>query len=288
MKKNIGFFGLGTMGRPMAVNLAKGGYNVCAYDINPETGKDLDKIGVTMAQTPAEAAGGKDLVIVILPEKEEMNVILPGSNGLLENIDPGTLLVDMGSHSLDTTLGLAREAEKRKVMFLDAPVWGSRDRAVSGLLTILVGGPLDYVSLCRETLSHFGLHIIHVGKVGDGTRMKFIVDMLQAQLIEALAEGFVLGEKLGFKMDQILEVLETGGVASPLFHAKGHSISRNDYRRNQALKYIYGSLRYITEIMEKKGVRLPAVETVTHVYEDALKQGFGEEDFSAVAKVLKQ
>ncbi|NLC71846.1 MAG: NAD(P)-dependent oxidoreductase [Desulfuromonadaceae bacterium] len=288
MKKNIGFFGLGTMGRPMAVNLAKGGYNVCAYDISPAAVKDLDKTGITIARTPAEAAGGKDLVIIILPEKDEMNVVLPGSAGLLENIDPGTLLVDMGSHSLDATLELAREAEKRKLMFLDAPVWGSRDRAVSGLLTILVGGPLDYVSLCRETLSHFGLHIIHVGKVGDGTRMKFIVDMLQAQLIEALAEGFVLGEKLGFKMDQILEVLETGGVASPLFHSKGHSIARGDYRRNQALKYIYGSLLYVNQVMEKKDLRLPAVETVTRIYEEAIKMGFGEEDFSAVAKVLRQ
>lgn len=288
MKKNIGFFGLGTMGRPMAVNLAKGGYNVCAYDINPEAVKDLDKTGITIAQSPAEAAGGQDLVIIILPEKDEMNVVLPGSKGLLENIDPGTLLVDMGSHSLDATLELAKEAEKRKLMFLDAPVWGSRDRAVSGLLTILVGGPLDYVSLCREILSHLGLHIIHVGKVGDGTRMKFVVDMLQAQLIEALAEGFVLGEKLGFKIDQILEVLETGGVASPLFHSKGHSIARNDYRRNQALKYIYGSLLYVNQIMEKKDLRLPAVETVTRIYEEAVKSGFGEEDFSAVAKVLRQ
>ena len=288
MKKNIGFFGLGTMGRPMAVNLAKGGYNVCAYDINPEAVKDLDKTGITIAQSPAEAAGGQDLVIIILPEKDQMNVVLPGSKGLLENIDPGTLLVDMGSHSLDATLELAKEAEKRKLMFLDAPVWGSRDRAVSGLLTILVGGPLDYVSLCREILSHLGLHIIHVGKVGDGTRMKFVVDMLQAQLIEALAEGFVLGEKLGFKIDQILEVLETGGVASPLFHSKGHSIARNDYRRNQALKYIYGSLLYVNQIMEKKDLRLPAVETVTRIYEEAVKSGFGEEDFSAVAKVLRQ
>jgi len=288
MLKNIGFFGLGTMGRPMAVNLAKGGYNVCAYDINPEAGKDLDKTGITLAQTPAEAAGNKDLVIIILPEKDEMKVVLPGSIGLLQNIDPGTLLVDMGSHSLEATQELAKEAEKRKLMFLDAPVWGSRDRAVSGLLTILVGGLLDYVSLCRETLSQLGLHIIHVGEVGDGTRMKFIVDMLQAQLIEALAEGFLLGEKLGFKMDQILEVLETGGVASPLFHSKGHSIARGDYRRNQALKYIYGSLLYVNQVMEKKDLRLPAVAAVTRIYEEAIKQGFGEEDFSAVAKVLRQ
>ncbi|MBN1141899.1 MAG: NAD(P)-dependent oxidoreductase [Deltaproteobacteria bacterium] len=288
MKKNIGFFGLGTMGRPMAVNLAKGGYSVCAYDINPAAGKDLDQAGITIAKSPSEAAAGKDLVIIILPEKEEMNVVLPGTSGLLENIDPGTLLVDMGSHSLHVTLELAKEAERRKLMFLDAPVWGSRDRAVSGLLTILVGGSLDYISLCREIFSHFGLHIIHVGQVGDGTRMKFVVDMLQAQLIEALAEGFVLGEKLGFKMDQILEVLETGGVASPLFHSKGHSIARGDYRRNQALKYIYGSLLYINEIIERKDLKLPAAEAVTRIYEEAIKRGFGEEDFSAVAKVLKQ
>ena len=288
MKKNIGFLGLGTMGDPMAINLARGGYDLTVYDAQGKCSEDLKDMDVCIAETPAEAVRGKDLVIIILPENEEMSKILPGPDGLLENMDPGTLLVDMGSHSLEVTMDLAEEAERRNFMFLDAPVWGSRERAVNGLLTILVGGPLDYVRLCREILTHFGLHIIHVGQIGDATKMKFIVDMLQAQLIGALAEGFVLGEKFGFKIEQILEVLETGGVASPLFHAKGHSIARGDYHRNLALKYICGSLKYIREITAKNDLHLPVTEVVTQVYEKAYEEGLGEEDFSAVAKIIKK
>lgn len=288
MIKNIGFIGLGTIGKPVAANLAKKGYKISAFDVKPRPIDDLKELGVKIASSPAEITRDQDMVFLILSEKEEKNLVLPGEKGLLENIASRTLLVDLGSHSLEATLELASETDKRKVAFLDAPVWGTRDRATDGLLTILVGGRSEHISRCREVFSSFALNIIHVGGIGDGTRMKFIVDMLQAQLAEALAEGLVLGEKLGFKPEKILEVIDSGIVASPLFHTKGRSISKGDFSRNLALKYIYGNLLHVKDASRKANVRLPAAETVLKVFEKAIQQGYGEEDFSAVAKVLKK
>ena len=186
------------------------------------------------------------------------------------------------------TLELAEEAAKRRVLFLEAPVWGPKEHAVNGLLTILVGGDPSLLSRCREPFSFFGLNIIHVGNVGDATRMKFIVNLVQAELMEALAEGLVFGEKLGFTAEKILEVLESGGVASPLFNAKGRSISRGDFSRNLALKYVYEGLLLVKDAAAKANVKLPAAEAVRAVYEQAVKDGRGEEDFSAVVKGLRQ
>jgi len=288
MINKIGFIGLGTIGKPVAINLAKKGYSISAFDLHSRPIEELLELGATVASSPAEVIRGQDMVILILPEKDEKNQVLPGKDGLLENISVETLLVDLGSHSLEATLELAAEAEKRRVPFLDAPVWGTRDRAIDGLLTVLVGGPGEHLSRCREAFSSFALNIIHVGNIGDGTRMKFIVDMLQAQLAEALAEGLMLGEKLGFKAEKILEVIDAGTVASPLFHSKGRAISRGDFTRNQALKYIFGNLLYVRDFSRKTGFKLPAAETVLQVFEQAVQQGYGEEDFSAVAKVLKK
>jgi 3-hydroxyisobutyrate dehydrogenase len=288
MLKNIGFLGLGTVGRHMAANLLKGNYNLTVYDSESEVVGDLAKLGAAAAATPREAAKGKDVVILIRPEKERLRPDIYGPDGLFAGIDPGTILVDMGTHSLGSTRELADEAEKHRVMFLDAPVWGTKEHAANGLLTILAGGDLSVIGRCRELFSYFGLNVIPVGGVGDATRMKFVVNLVQGELMVALAEGLVLGEKLGFNADKILEVLDSGGVASPLFHSKGRTISRGDFSRNLALKYVFEQLQLVMEKAEKVNVKLPAAETACRLYEQGVKDGRGEEDFSAVVKVLRK
>jgi 3-hydroxyisobutyrate dehydrogenase/2-hydroxy-3-oxopropionate reductase len=177
---------------------------------------------------------------------------------------------------------------RRRVMFLDAPVWGTKEHAANGLLTILAGGDPSLVGRCRELFSFFGLNIIHVGGIGDATQMKFVVNLVQAELMEALAEAIVFGEKLGFTVDKILEVLDSGGVASPLFHSKGRTIARGDFSRNLALKYVHQQLDLVLEKAESLGLELPGAQVARKVYEQGDKDGRGEEDFSAVVKVLRK
>jgi 3-hydroxyisobutyrate dehydrogenase-like beta-hydroxyacid dehydrogenase len=286
MIKEIGFIGLGTVGKHMAANLMKGNYRLTVYDRNPNEVSELVNLGARAGENLLETARGRDMVIVILPEKEEMQAARSGEQGFLAAITPGTILVDMGTHSLEATMELAEEAARRRVMFLDAPVWGTKEHAANGLLTILAGGDPALISRCREAFSFFGLNIIPVGGVGDATRMKFVVNLVQAEVMAALAEGLVLGDKLGFKAEKILEVLESGGVASPLFNAKGRAISRGDFSRNLALKYVYEGLLMVGDVAAKADLRLPAAEAVTRVFAQAVEDGRGEEDFSAVVKVL--
>jgi len=288
MLRNIGFLGLGTVGKHMAANLLKGSYNLTVYDSDPEVVADLVKQGATGAGTPREAAKGKDLVIYIRPEKERLKPDIYGPDGIFAGIDPGTILVDMGTHSLESTKEMAEEAAKHRVMFLDAPVWGTKEHAANGLVTILAGGDPSLIGRCRELFSFFGLNIIHVGAIGDATRMKFVVNLVQAELMETLAEAIVFGEKMGFNVDKILEVLDSGGVASPLFHSKGRIIARGDFTRNLALKYVHEQLELVLEKAQKLGLDLPAASVACKNYEQGVKDGRGEEDFSAVVKVLRK
>lgn len=288
MLRNIGFLGLGTVGRYMAANLTKGNYKLTVYDSEPGAVAELVKLGAKSAATPKEAAKGMDVVILIRPEKERLKPDIYGPDGLFAGIDPGAIMVDMGTHSLESTLEMADEAAKHKVMFLDAPVWGSKEHAANGLLTILAGGDPSLAGRCRELFSFFGINVIHVGGIGDATRMKFIVNLVQAEMMQTLAEGLVFGDKMGFSADKILEVLDSGGVASPLFHSKGRSIARGDFSRNLALKYVHEQLQLVLETAKKANVELPAAEVACKVYEQAVKDGRGEEDFSAVVKVLRK
>jgi 3-hydroxyisobutyrate dehydrogenase-like beta-hydroxyacid dehydrogenase len=287
MLRNIGFLGLGTVGRHMAANLLKGNYALTVYDSDPNIVAEIAKLGATGAGTPKEAAKGKDVVIYIRPEKERLRPDVYGPDGIFAGIDPGTILVDMGTHSLESTLEMADEAAKHRVMFLDAPIWGTKEHAANGLVTILAGGDPALVGRCRELFSYFGLSIIHVGGIGDATKMKFIVNLVQAELIQALSESLVFGEKMGFTADKILEVLDSGGVASPLFHSKGRTMARGDFTRNLALKYVHEQLELVLEQAGKLGLQLPGVECACRLYEQGVKDGRGEEDFSAVIKALR-
>jgi 3-hydroxyisobutyrate dehydrogenase-like beta-hydroxyacid dehydrogenase len=288
MLKNIGFLGLGTVGRHMAANLTKGHYAITVYDSDPFVVAELVKLGAVAANSPKEAAKGKDIVILIRPEKERLRPDIYGIDGIFAGIDAGTILVDMGTHSMESTMEMAEEAAKHRVMFLDAPVWGTKEHAANGLLTILTGGDPALVGRCRELFSYFGLNIVHIGNIGDATRMKFIVNLVQAELMQALSEGLVFGEKMGFSADKILEVLDSGGVASPLFHSKGRSIARGDFTRNLALKYVHEQLELVMEAARKLGLTLPGAESAHDLYEQGVKDGRGEEDFSAVIKVLRK
>lgn len=288
MLRKIGFIGLGTVGKHMAANLTKGNYELTVFDDNQEAIADLKALGAKGADSAADAARNCDMVIAIVPEGNELYPLIFGEQGVLAGIDPGTIFADMGSHSLDTTLKIAEEASKKRVLYLDAPVWGNKDHAVNGLMTIIAGGDPALVGRCQEPFSYFGLNVIHVGKIGDATKMKFIVNLVQAELVQVLAEGLVFGEKMGFDADRILEVLDTRGVASPLFHLKGRSMARGDFSRSLALKYVNDQLHMVMNAARLVGLTLPAAEAASKVYEEAVEAGWGEEDFSAVIKVLRK
>lgn len=288
MLRKIGFIGLGTVGRHMAANLTKKSYELTVFDSDPQMVADSVALGAIGASSAAEAAKGRDLVIAIVPEGDELGVLFFGENGILAGIDAGTILADMGSHSLETTMRMSDECSRKKVLYLDAPVWGNKEHAVNGLVTIITGGDESLVGKCREAFSCFGLNIIHVGQIGDATKMMFIVNMVQSELVEVLAEGLVLGEKMGFSADRILEVLDTRGVASPLFHRKGRAMARGDFSRSLALKYVHEQLRVVLNASRLIGLHLPAAEAAAKVYEEGVEAGLGEEDFSAVIKVLRK
>lgn len=288
MLKKIGFIGLGTVGRHMAANLTKGSYELTVFDSDQVATNELVALGAHAAASAQEAARGRDLVIAIVPEGEELGPLFFGDDGIMAGVTAGTILADMGSHSLETTLKLSDECSRKQVQYLDAPVWGSKEHAANGLMTIIAGGDPSLIGKCREPFSFFGLNTIHVGQVGDATKMKFIVNLVQAELVQVLAEGLVFGEKMGFNADKILEVLDTRGVASPLFHSKGRAMARGDFSRSLALKYVHEQLHIVMNAARLVGLHLPAAEAAFKVYEQGVEDGLGEQDFSAVIKVLRK
>src|ERR671920_313259 len=213
MAEKIGFIGLGIMGRPMAKNLMKAGYELVLHNRSPEKAEELAEGGnATAAGSPREVAEACDVVITMLPDSPDVEAVVAGKGGVLEGIRDGALLVDMSTISPVVTEELSEKIRERGASMLDAPVSGGGVGAIERTLSIMVGGGEKDFERAKPLFEVMGKTVTHVGPSGAGQVTKAANQVVVALTIEAVSEALVLGSKGGVASEKILDVL-SGGVA---------------------------------------------------------------------------
>ena len=167
MNTRVGFIGLGIMGKPMALNILKAGYDVTVNDLNTESVETLVQAGAVFG-TPADMGATCDVIITMLPASHHVEQVILGENGLLQTATAGTILIDMSSISPVASVEIAQQAALRGVEMLDAPVSGGEPKAIDGTLSIMVGGKDDVFETVRPLLEVVGASVTLVGKNGSG------------------------------------------------------------------------------------------------------------------------
>lgn len=290
----IGFIGVGTMGLPMAVNLAKKGFTVTAFDMNPAAVQAAAGAGMTPAASAAEAVAGADLVITMLPSSPHVESAFTGDGGVLMAASKGTLLVDMSTIDPAVTRRLAAAAAERGLRFVDAPVSGGVPRATDGTLAIMVGGAPADVEAARPALAAMGANVIHVGPVGSGEVAKLCNNLIAGVAAVAVSEAFRIAEGFGVDPKVITEVISKSSGNTwvmenmhPVPGLVARSASTNDYRPG-----------FMTDLMCKdvglavdaaRGLRIPlfVAPAAQQVYRLASSHGLGRKDFTSVYTFLK-
>jgi 2-hydroxy-3-oxopropionate reductase len=194
MEKNskTGFIGLGIMGKPMARNLLKAGYQLIVYDINKEAVKELVEAGAAEGKSSADVASQSDVIITMLPNSPEVEQVVLGPDGILTGAGQGTILVDMSSIAPLATRALSEKLSEKGVIMLDAPVSGGEPKAVEGTLAIMAGGPEDAFNKVKDMLSAMGSSVTLVGEIGSGNVTKLANQIIVALNIAAVGEAMVL------------------------------------------------------------------------------------------------
>ena len=290
----IGFIGVGTMGLPMAVILAKKGFTVTAFDMNPAAVQAAAGAGMTPAASAAEAVAGADLVITMLPSSPHVESAFTGDGGVLMAASKGTLLVDMSTIDPAVTRRLAAAAAERGLRFVDAPVSGGVPRATDGTLAIMVGGAPADVEAARPALAAMGANVIHVGPVGSGEVAKLCNNLIAGVAAVAVSEAFRIAEGFGVDPKVITEVISKSSGNTwvmenmhPVPGLVARSASTNDYRPG-----------FMTDLMCKdvglavdaaRGLRIPlfVAPAAQQVYRLASSHGLGRKDFTSVYTFLK-
>ncbi len=282
----VGFIGIGYMGRPMAARLLDSGFPLTVYNRTREKALPLAELGATLANSPAEAAFGSDVVITMLADSAAVQAVVNGPNGVLAGAGRDLILIDMGSTAPSVSEQLAEACAERGVSMLDAPVAGTVRAATDGSLVIMVGGDEGVFATHQDLLKVFGKQIFYMGPSGFGCRMKLVVNILLSLTSQALAEAIAFGAAQGLDRQRILDVLVTTPSSSGVVQRKGQAMVDRNYTPAASMRILRKDLGQALAVAQDRGIPLPATATAHALYSTGQALGVGELDFSAIYAVM--
>ena len=285
---SIAFIGLGIMGSPMAVHLAKAGHDVVGYNRTPDKTKPLIDAGGRAAASVADAVSGAEVVAVMVPDSPDVQAVLLGDDGVLANAQPGTLVIDFSSIRPDVTAELAKEARAKGFRLLDAPVSGGEAGAVDATLSIMVGGAAQDVAEARPILDAVGGTVVHVGGNGAGQTVKAANQLIVAANIEALAEAVVFLKAYGVDLDAALTVLGGGLAGSKVLDQKRGNMLDESFAPGFRIDLHHKDMGIVSSAAREAGVVLPLGTLVATLMAAARANGDGGLDHSGLLRGVQR
>ena len=283
----VGFLGLGTMGTPMAIDLAKAGFPLVVWNRTSSKMEPLLRVGAKPGKSPAQVASEVDVVITMVSQPEDVEAVVLGPDGVLGGLKAGAVLIDMSTVSPATSRRLAGAATTRQAEFLDAPVVGSKGPAIDGTLVILVGGLPTTLERCRPILSAMGRTLLHAGGVGAGTALKLATNLMLAHLVAGFAEGLLLVQRAGLDPKRYLEVLDASTFRSPWYQTKGVGMVKREFAPHFALKHMHKDLRLMGELAGDVKTLLPVTRAIEQLFARSEAEGKADLDYSAILASLE-
>ncbi|WP_054178759.1 NAD(P)-dependent oxidoreductase [Trabulsiella odontotermitis] len=280
----VAVLGLGAMGHAFAANLLKKGFTVRGWNRTRARGEDLLPLGLALSDSAVQAAEGADVVIAMLSDGETTQKVLTEVQSALK---PGATLCQMGTIGVEATDALlAQLAQARPdVVFIDAPVSGTKAPAENAQILILASGERSRAQAAEQVFSAISKGQVWLGEAGASSRMKLVVNSWLIGMMQSLSETVILAEKLGFTASDLWSVLEGGPLAAPYAKAKLDMISGGDFTPQMHLIWALKDARLAKDAAGD--ARLPALENIIALWQQAAEAGYGEQDLASIYQYLK-
>jgi 2-hydroxy-3-oxopropionate reductase len=289
MTDTIGFIGLGVMGRPMALNLLKHGFQVVAHTRSRGAGIDaVVSAGGTIVASPADVALAATCVITMLPDGPDVERVLTGPDGLFTTLKPGSVLVDMSTIAPATARALATATAARGSTLLDAPVSGGEIGAIDGTLSIMVGGDATALERVRPVLAAMGNpeRIVHVGDSGAGQICKACNQLVIGGTLAAVGEAFALARKAGVDPARVRAALLGGFAASRVLEVHGERLLERNFKPGFPVRLYRKDLRIVMDAVAEAQAPAPVTALVQQLLLALIADGKEAWDYSALGTVL--
>ena len=282
---NVGFIGLGAMGRPMVLHLLKAGDGVSVYARRPAAAP-LVAAGATLCATPAELASRSNVVITVVTATADVEEVLLGEHGVLTGARRGTIVIDMSTVAPQATRRIAAALQERQVRMLDAPVTGGPAGAEAATLTIMVGGDAAVLEEVRPILERLGRQIVHMGGHGAGQVAKACNQLALLVTAEGVAEALALGERHGLDPRMLRQALLGGIAASRVLDLFGARMAERQFEPGMATRLYDKDLSIVLDLAREVGRTLPAAGVVRKHIDEMIARGEGNKDLSALIQTV--
>lgn len=284
----VGFIGLGIMGRPMALNVLKGGHSLVVWARRRESMAPLLEAGAIAASCPAELAGQVDMVISMVADAPDVREVLLGHNGVSQGAGPGLLAVDMSTVSPGAVRGIGRDLKSAGLEFADAPVSGGEVGAIAGTLSIMVGASDKAFESALPVLQCMGKNVVHVGEVGAGQVTKAANQIVTGMGVLAIAEAFNFSHKSGVDPVKVREALMGGFASSKILENHGQRMLDRNFKPGFKSWMHQKDMNIVMETAFELGVMLPGAAVTAQMFNAMVGSGLGEEDSIALIKLLER
>lgn len=287
MAEKIGFIGLGIMGKPMARNLLKAGYEVTVFDIMGDVVEEVVGDGATAASNCAEVAAATDKIITMVPDSADSEKAILGPGGVLEGAKPGSVVIDMSSIAPLVSQKIAAECAKKGVEMLDAPVSGGEPGAINATLAIMVGGKQEIFDQNFDLLKTMGGNVVLTGDIGAGGVTKLANQIIVAANIAGLSEALVLAQKAGVDPERVFNAIRGGLAGSAVMEAKGPMMLSRNFRAGFRVRLHQKDLRNVLQTAQELSVPLPVTSLLQQVLGALMNEGESESDHSVILKFVE-
>ena len=280
----IGFIGLGIMGKPMAKNLVKAGYDLVVYDIAAAAVKELGETGAQAAASVAEVAQAAGIIFTMLPNSPHVKEVVLGAGGILENAKEGTIIVDMSSISPIVSREIAAACGEKGVTLLDAPVSGGEPKAIDGTLAIMADGDEAAFKKVEEILLKMGSSAVLVGEVGSGNVTKLANQVIVALNIAAMSEAMVLATKNGVDPEKVYNAIRGGLAGSTVLDAKMPMVLSGNFDPGFRIELHIKDLQNALDCAHAVNSPIPLTAEVMEIMQALKAAGMEKNDHDAVIR----
>jgi 2-hydroxy-3-oxopropionate reductase len=288
MLKNIGFIGLGIMGKPMALNLLSKGYSVTVNDINKDAVQALVQSGAIGAASPKKMSESCEIIITMLPASQHVQQVILGENGVLSGANTGTVIIDMSSISPVISKELAETAAEKGVEMLDAPVSGGEPKAIDGTLAIMAGGKEEIFEKVKDVLYAMGSEVTLVGGNGSGTTAKLANQVIVNLNIAAMSEALVLAAKAGIDVERMYQAIRGGLAGSAVLDAKVPLILKRNFAAGGRIDINLKDMTNVMETAHQIGVPMPLSSQLLEIFHTLKIDGKAAEDHGGIVQYFEK
>ncbi|MAT08385.1 MAG: 2-hydroxy-3-oxopropionate reductase [Chloroflexi bacterium] len=276
------------MGKPMAKNLIKAGFELQVHSRSNGPVKELVALGAKETGTPAECAKNMDAVVTMLPDGPDSESVILGENGVLDSAKKGAIIIDMSSIAPAISQKIAKSCETSGAEFLDAPVSGGEPGAIEGTLAIMVGGKQSVFDSSQSIFESVGSSYVLCGDYGAGNTTKLANQIIVATNIAAVGEALVLAKKAGLDPQKVFDAIKGGLAGSNVLNAKGPMMISGNFNPGFRIKLHHKDIRNSMLTGSDLGVSLPVTSLVQQIIVSLVNEGKGELDHSAIANFVEK